>query len=544
MAARRVVVLGGGSFGSVVARIAAEGAAAQPDKFCATVDWWVRRQAQADEINATHRNATYVGACALPANLVATADLRVAEGADLVIVAVPHEYLDTVLSRLKGSLAAGATALSLVKGLHVEGGALTPLTARIADLLGVETAMLGGPNIYGDGARRDLLTTPTFRADLCDDVVGVDLCGSLKNCVTLACGFVTGLGLGMNAKSAAMRRGFGEVKRICVRFFGVDVATFDEACGFGDMVLSCSVGRGQKLAAAFVTSDKSWPDLEAEAAGEDGGTVAVRSAAPPRPPLLAAFEPPAKAFDLAGGRALVTGASGGIGKAIVAQLLAAGARVLAVDYGAEALKALKSEFPAVDTLALDLSRTEAAMAAVEAALEAGGPARYVVHCAGIAKFEPVLDTSPAEFDRQYGVNVKPAIFVTQIVAGDLVAKGLSGSVVHVSSQSSTLALEDHLVYSSSKAAVDHVARIQALEYGKHGIRVNTVNPTVVMTELAKKQWPADKLAAMKATIPLRKLAEPDDVANAVAFLLSDKAAMVSGIALPVDGGRSMGGHGL
>ena len=288
MAARRVVVLGGGSFGSVVARIAAEGAAAQPDKFCATVDWWVRRQAQADEINATHRNATYLGACALPANLVATADLRVAEGADLVIVAVPHEYLDGVLSQLKGSLAAGATALSLVKGLHVEDGALTPLTARIAGLLGVETAMLGGPNIYTEMARdefaeatighapsnlggartfQDLLTTPTFRADLCDDVAGVDLCGSLKNCVTLACGFVTGLGLGMNAKSAAMRRGFGEVKRICVRFFGVDVATFDEACGFGDMVLSCSVGRGQKLAAAFVTSDKSWPDLEAEVRG-------------------------------------------------------------------------------------------------------------------------------------------------------------------------------------------------------------------------------------------------------------------------------------
>ena len=71
-----------------------------------------------------------------------------------------------------------------------------------------------------------------------------------------------------------------------------------------------------------------------------------------------------------------------------------------------------------------------------------------------------------------------------------------------------------------------------------------MNPTVVMTELAKKQWPADKLAAMKATIPLRKLAEPDDVANAVTFLLSDKAAMVSGSALFVDGGRSMGGHGL
>ena len=153
-------------------------------------------------------------------------------------------------------------------------------------------------------------------------------------------------------------------------------------------------------------------------------------------------------------------------------------------------------------------------------------------------------TSVGQFDRQYAVNVKPAVFLTQIVANDLVARGLGGSVVIVSSQSSTLALEDHLVYSSSKAAVDHVARIQALEYGKHAIRVNTVRPTVVLTPLARAQWDPTKLEAMRQTIPLRKLAEPEDVANAVLFLLSDKAAMVSGASLPVDGGRSMGGFGL
>ena len=98
--------------------------------------------------------------------------------------------------------------------------------------------------------------------------------------------------------------------------------------------------------------------------------------------------------------------------------------------------------------------------------------------------------------------------------------------------------------SSSKAAVDHVARIQALEWGQHGVRVNSVRPTVVLTELAKKAWDADKLKMMQNQIPLRKLAEPQDVANAVAWLLSDHAGMVSGSSIPVDGGRAMGGCGL
>merc|ERR1719174_3250548 len=119
-----------------------------------------------------------------------------------------------------------------------------------------------------------------------------------------------------------------------------------------------------------------------------------------------------------------------------------------------------------------------------------------------------------------------------------------GSVVHISSQSSTLPLADHLVYSSSKAAVDHMARIQALELGAHGIRVNTVRPTVVLTELAKKQWDSAALEVMKSQIPLRKLATPEDVAIAVSWLLSDEASMVTGSTLAVDGGRSMGGFGM
>ena len=92
--------------------------------------------------------------------------------------------------------------------------------------------------------------------------------------------------------------------------------------------------------------------------------------------------------------------------------------------------------------------------------------------------------------------------------------------------------------------MDHVARVQALELGGHNIRVNSVRPTVVMTEMGRKAWPRDKLKVMEETIPMRRLAEPDDVACACVWLLSDLASLVTGASLPVDGGRSMGGHGL
>ena len=92
--------------------------------------------------------------------------------------------------------------------------------------------------------------------------------------------------------------------------------------------------------------------------------------------------------------------------------------------------------------------------------------------------------------------------------------------------------------------VDHMARIQAFELGPYGIRVNTVRPTVVLTELVRKSWDPAGLEKMKRNIPLRRFAEPLDVAKAVGWLLSDDARLVTGVALPVDGGRSMGGFGL
>lgn len=128
--------------------------------------------------------------------------------------------------------------------------------------------------------------------------------------------------------------------------------------------------------------------------------------------------------------------------------------------------------------------------------------------------------------------------VTNVLAKEMVRRGVKGSIVNISSQSSTLSLKDHLIYSSTKASVDHVTRITAFELGEFGIRVNSVRPTVVMSELVRKNWDKDLLKVMKSEIPLKRLAMPHDVASAVVFLLSDKASMITGTDLCVDGGRA------
>jgi NAD(P)-dependent dehydrogenase (short-subunit alcohol dehydrogenase family) len=127
--------------------------------------------------------------------------------------------------------------------------------------------------------------------------------------------------------------------------------------------------------------------------------------------------------------------------------------------------------------------------------------------------------------------------VSQVVARDLVARKAPGAIVNISSVANTLAFQDHTTYCISKAGVDQLTRCMAMELGPHKIRTNAVAPVMTMTPMGRKAWsdPA-KSAPMLAAIPLGRFNEPIDVANAVAMLLSDEAAMVNGAILPVDGG--------
>jgi NAD(P)-dependent dehydrogenase (short-subunit alcohol dehydrogenase family) len=233
-----------------------------------------------------------------------------------------------------------------------------------------------------------------------------------------------------------------------------------------------------------------------------------------------------------GKRVLVTGAGKGIGRDIAQLLAACGASVVAVSRSGEDLDSLAGE-TGCETVVADIGDAEQARAAAEQA----GVVHLLVNNAGISIPEPFLDTSPESFDQTMAINVRGAMIVSQVVARGMIARGDGGAIVNLSSQASQIGLVDHTAYCASKGALDQLTRVMALELGPHGIRVNAVNPTVTMTPMGKMAWgdPA-KSGPMLARIPLGRFADPIDVSHAVAYLLSDRARMINGVMLPVDGG--------
>ncbi len=237
-------------------------------------------------------------------------------------------------------------------------------------------------------------------------------------------------------------------------------------------------------------------------------------------------------FDFRNRKYLVTGATSGIGR-VTAQLLhAAGAQVVAVGQRQQPLLDLQAE-TGCRIVQLDIADS----VAVDAALAEVHGLDGLVNCAGIALCESSLAIEAADFDRVMAVNARAAAIVSRCVARRMIAEGRAGSIVNVSSQASLVALEDHLYYCASKAALDAITRVMCVELGPHGIRVNSVNPTVTLTPMAQQAWsdPAKSVPMLQA-IPLRRFALPEEVALPILFLLSDAASMISGVSLPVDGG--------
>lgn len=238
-------------------------------------------------------------------------------------------------------------------------------------------------------------------------------------------------------------------------------------------------------------------------------------------------------IDFTGKRILVTGAGKGIGRDIVRHLIQeCNANVIALSRTSEDLESLKADY-GCEIIAVDLADVDATREAVENA----GQIDLLVNNAGIAILQSFFDTTVDAFDKTMAVNVRSVLVVSQIVARKMIEHGRGGAIVNVSSQASTRALLDHTTYCASKGALDQLTRVMALELGPHQIRVNSVNPTVVMTPMGKRAWadPA-KGDPMKARIPLGRFADPHHVSQVIAYLLSDQSDMVNGIIMPIDGG--------
>ena len=246
-------------------------------------------------------------------------------------------------------------------------------------------------------------------------------------------------------------------------------------------------------------------------------------------------------FDLSGQVALVTGANRGIGRAIALALANAGADVAlglrSPADGTDPAAEIRSMGRRSLVVPMDITRLDQIGAAVAAVVDHFGRLDILVNNAGLGPANPAEDVNEADFDLTMAVNVKGTFFASQAAGRAMIRQG-GGRIVSLSSQAGFVALPTESVYCLSKAAVAHMTRCLAVEWGRHGITVNAVAPTFIRTDgtAADLADPAFEADVVERIAGVHRIGEPMDVAGAVVFLASPAASMITGTTLLVDGG--------
>lgn len=289
----KVTVVGSGNWGSVAAKLIASNTL-KLSSFHDEVRMWVFEEILpsgeklSEVINQNNENVKYLPGIKLGKNVVADPDLEHAvKDATMLVFVTPHQFMEGICKRLVGKIRGGAEAISLIKGMEVKMEGPCMISTLITDLLGINCCVLMGANIANEIAvekfseatvgyreNRDiaerwirLFSTPYFMVSAVQDVEGVELCGTLKNVVAIAAGFVDGLEMGNNTKAAIMRIGLREMKAFSkLLFSSVRDSTFFESCGIADLITTCLGGRNRKVAEAFARNGgkRSFDELEAE----------------------------------------------------------------------------------------------------------------------------------------------------------------------------------------------------------------------------------------------------------------------------------------
>ncbi len=259
--------------------------------------------------------------------------------------------------------------------------------------------------------------------------------------------------------------------------------------------------------------------------------------------------PLAGLLSLAGRRAVITGGGAGIGRAIAGRFAEAGASILIADIDAAAASAAaasirSSHGVAASSVVLDLAVPGAAAEAVRAAQRELGGLEIWVSNAGICEPLPFAQIDAAQWDRTHHLDLRGAFFGAQAAANHLIAQGSGGVILNLASISGFRGRAGHAHYIAAKHGVVGLTKALATELGPHGIRVVAIAPTLVATRGQQRNAAAaaaqgsDLQASIAASIPLGRIALPDDVARVALFLVSDLAAFVTGSTVRVDGGAS------
>jgi len=244
---------------------------------------------------------------------------------------------------------------------------------------------------------------------------------------------------------------------------------------------------------------------------------------------------------LQGKRAIVTGAASGFGEGIARAYSAEGAQVLCADMNLVGAQRVAGEIGGV-AVGGDVSREADVAAMVAAAVAAWGGIDIVVNNAGTThRNKPILEVSEAEFDRVYAVNVKSVFWMVRACVPVMQQAGKGGSIINISSTAGIRPRPGLTWYNSTKGALNTATQAMAQEFARDNIRVNAVCPvmsaTGLLTEfMGTEDTPANR-ARFVSTIPLGRMSTPADIANACVWLGEDASAFITGVLLPVDGGR-------
>ncbi|WP_021591760.1 MULTISPECIES: SDR family NAD(P)-dependent oxidoreductase [Actinomadura] len=237
--------------------------------------------------------------------------------------------------------------------------------------------------------------------------------------------------------------------------------------------------------------------------------------------------------------AIVTGATGGIGAVIARTLAAAGAAVTVVGRRAEAGEAVAKDLPRAMFVPADLTDSSTHRRIVDATMDRFGRLDILVNNAAVYTSGPAIEGTEEDFDRIVALNYKAAFFLTQAALPGLIASG-AGRIVNLSTVGTVKTYWGASIYNSSKAALDNLTRTWALEHGPDGVRVNAVNPGIVVDGpmSAPAQAALDIERDVLPTIPAGRLATAADVAAVVTFLAGPSADYLNGVVIPLDGGMT------
>lgn len=293
----QVAMVGSGAWACAALHIIAQNCEAldPTDEFVDEVKMWVYEEEVegrklTDLINLLHENPKYLPGVALGDNVKALPDLEeTVKDADILVFCAPHQFIRGLCKQIIGKIKPDAFAISLTKGMRVRSDGPQLISQMVTKYLGIDCSVLMGANIAGDIGKEELseavigytnydhakilkklMEAKYFNITLIPDVVGAEMCGTLKNIVALAAGFIDGLGLGPNSKAAIMRQGLAEMRTFAKALYPtVRDETFFESCGVADLIATCYGGRNRLVAMEYVKSwkmgnPKSFDTLESE----------------------------------------------------------------------------------------------------------------------------------------------------------------------------------------------------------------------------------------------------------------------------------------